>query len=93
MNSIILFRSHTGNRRVNQLDFSLELIRQLSSIINETLHPMHHAQSLKTDHPAIVVPFDSKKTVNNVMSSLKNKLKRLFGFGVVLCLCESGFSV
>ena len=61
VNSFILFRSHTGNRRVNQLDFSLELIRQLSSIINETLHPMHHPQSLKTDHPAIGVPLDSKK--------------------------------
>ena len=39
VHSFILFRSHIGNRRVNQLDFSLELIRQLSSITNETLHP------------------------------------------------------
>ena len=60
MNSFILFRSHSGNRRVKP-DFSLDLIRQLSSITNDTLHPMHHPKQLKTDHPAIVVPLDSKK--------------------------------
>ena len=75
VNSFILFRSHTGNRRVNQLDFSLELIRQLSSITNETLHPMHHPQSLKTDHPAIVVPLDSKKNCKRCYELTKNKLK------------------
>ena len=39
VNRFILFRSHTGNRRINQLDFSLELIRLLSSITNETFIP------------------------------------------------------
>ena len=74
VNSFILFRSHTGNRRVNQLDFSLELIKQLPSITNETLHPMHHPQSPKTDHPAIVVPLDSKKNCKRCYELAKNKL-------------------
>ena len=75
VNSFILFRSYTGNRRVNQLDFSLELIRQLSSITNETLHPMHQPQPLKTDHPAIVVPLVSKKNCKRCYELTKNKLK------------------
>ena len=75
VNSFILFRSHTGNRRVNQLDFSLELIRQLASITNETLHPMHLPQSLKTDHPAIVVPLDSKKNCKRCYELTKKQVK------------------
>ena len=78
VNSFILFRSHTGNRRVNQLDFNLELIRQLSSITNETLHPMHHPQSLKTDHPAIVVPLDSKKNCKRCYERTKKQVKTTF---------------
>ena len=75
-NSFILFKSHTG-RKISQLNFNVELIRQLAGININTTHPMHQPPPPK-DHPAIVVPTDRSLNCKLCYRTMKKEAKTKF---------------
>ena len=79
INSYILYKEHTNNKHLGQLDFTLQLIRQLGNINEDTPVPIYNPTDIKIkEHHAIVMIQDNKKNCKQCYTLTKKQVKTVF---------------
>ena len=87
VNSYILYKEHTGNKGMKQLDFNVQLIKQLCNIPEDAPVPIYEPTDTIKDHQPIVMVQDNKKNCKRCYSNDKKQLKTVF-----YCkICEHSF--
>ena len=73
------YKEHTNNKHLGQLDFTLQLIRQLGNINEDSPVPIYNPTDIKIkEHHAIVMIQDDKKNCKQCYTLTKKQVKTVF---------------